>query len=87
MKQRKEFYTIIDDEWSQFWASGHVTAPKIKSHFVTYIERALGIVDKTSEGRFEKMIHKMYPHEDSYYHFGDMIRHIIVMFLENKIRR
>ena len=85
MSQREEFYTIIDDEWAQFWASNHVTAPTIKAHFVDYIDGALGIVAKTSEDRFEKMIHKMYPHGDYYYHFGDMIRHIIVMFLENKI--
>jgi len=85
MQQRKEFYTIIDDEWAKFWSGGHVTAPKVKSKFLTYIENAFGIVDKTTEDRFEKMIHKLYPHEDCFYHFDDMIRHVIVMFIENTI--
>lgn len=89
--QRKLFYAILDNEWSYFWASSHVEQPRIKGHFLKYVEEFFRIVDGTDEERFKSIIEMKHPHQAhkskdvTYYEFEDYIPHLIVKHIERGV--
>ena len=87
MQHRKKFYDTIDDVWAKFWADNHVTAPSVRSKFVSHIEGALGLDDTVSDLTFLKMMIRKYPVSNDYYNFKDFIRQYIVLFIEREINK
>jgi len=80
--EQQEFYTIIDDVWARFWASNHMEQPKVKSHFVSYIEDRVGIDDDSGQSEFKSAISYCYLVDNDYVSFKEFVIKMIVRFIE-----
>ena len=88
MKNRKMFFDILDNEWSYFWHSASVSAPRIKQYFIEYFKYLLDIDvspnTPTSEERFVNLMNKKYICNNDYFividfYFFDFFKNLILI--------